>query len=132
MIDKELSLAIAKVLIAAAWVDGVVQPEEEQFLRDFVSRMPGIDNHTWDDLEPMLERPIYEAERIRYLRDMRNRIGDRKDRRFAIQAINQLFISDGEIAPEESEAVQQMVSIVNGDETAVYQEMLKMIQRLAS
>lgn len=132
MIDQELSNAVAKVLIAAAWVDGVVQPEEERFLRDFITRMPGIDENTWDDLAPLLERPIYEAERIRMLRDMRNLILDQKDRRFAIQAINQLFISDGEIAPEEEEAVKQMVSIINGDETAVYQEMLKMIQKLAS
>lgn len=132
MINQQLSLAVAKVLIAAAWVDGVVQPEEERFLRDFISRMPGIEEQTWEDLSPLLDRPIYEAERIRMLRDMRNLIIDQKDRRFAIQAINQLFISDGEIAPEEEEAVKQMVSIVNGDETAVYQEMLKMIQRLAS
>ncbi|MEO0795920.1 MAG: TerB family tellurite resistance protein [Verrucomicrobiota bacterium] len=132
MIDPELSLAVAKVLIAAAWVDGVVQPEEENFLKDFISRMPGIGEHTWEELQPLIERPIYEAERIRLLRDMRNRIHDQKDRRFAIQAINQLFISDGEIAPEEEEAVKQMVTIVNGDESAVYQEMLKMIQRLAS
>ncbi|GHB95218.1 TerB family tellurite resistance protein [Cerasicoccus arenae] len=132
MINKELSLAVAKVLIAAAWVDGVVQPEEERFLTDFIPRMPGIEEQTWDDLSPMLEQPIYEAERIRLLRDMRNLIIDQKDRRFAIQAINQLFISDGEIAPEEEEAVRQMVSIINGDENAVYQEMLKMIQRLAS
>ncbi|WP_309385968.1 TerB family tellurite resistance protein [Cerasicoccus frondis] len=132
MIKKELSLAVAKVLIAAAWVDGVVQPEEERFLSDFILRMPGIDENTWRDLSPLLERPIYEAERIRMLRDMRLLIADQKDRRFAIQAINQLFISDGEIAPEEEEAVRQMVSIINGDETAVYQEMLKMIQRLAS
>jgi len=132
MINKELSNAIAKVLIAAAWVDGVVQPEEERFLRDFIGRMPGIDEFTWQDLLPLIERPIYEAERIRMLRDLRNLIVDQKDRRFAIQAINQLFISDGEIAPEEEEAVKQIVSIINGDETAVYQEMLKMIQKLAS
>lgn len=132
MIKKELSFAVAKVLIAAAWVDGVVQPEEDRFLRDFITRMPGIDDESWEQLTPLLERPIYEAERIRMLRDMRLLIADQKDRRFAIQAINQLFISDGEIAPEEEAAVQQMVSIINGDETAVYQEMLKMIQRLAS
>ncbi|WP_269541217.1 TerB family tellurite resistance protein [Cerasicoccus fimbriatus] len=132
MIKKELSFAVAKVLIAAAWVDGVVQPEEDRFLRDFITRMPGIDDDAWEQLTPLLERPIYEAERIRMLRDMRLLIADQKDRRFAIQAINQLFISDGEIAPEEEAAVQQMVSIINGDETAVYQEMLKMIQRLAS
>ncbi|WP_309399894.1 TerB family tellurite resistance protein [Cerasicoccus maritimus] len=132
MIKQELSLAVAKVLIAAAWVDGIVQEEEERFLRDFIIRMPGIDESTWEELAPMLERPIYEAERIRMLRDMRLLIADQKDRRFAIQAINQLFISDGEIAPEEEEAVRQMVSIINGDESAVYQEMLKMIQRLAS
>ncbi|MGE9295934.1 MAG: TerB family tellurite resistance protein [Puniceicoccales bacterium] len=131
MINTELSLAVAKVLIAAAWVDGVVQPAEENFLRDFISRMPGIDENTWTDLQPMIERPVYEAERIRYLRDMRNQISDQKDRRFAIQAINQLFIADGEIAPEEEDAVRQMVSIINGDESAVYTEMLKMIQRLA-
>lgn len=132
MITQQLSNAVAKVLIAAAWVDGVVQPEEERFLRDFITRMPGIDESTWSELAPLIERPIYEAERIRLLRDMRNLIVDQKDRRFAIQAINQLFISDGEIAPAEEEAVKQMVSIVNGDEKAVYQEMLKMIQRLAS
>lgn len=132
MIAPDLSLAVAKVLIAAAWVDGVIQPEEESFLHDFISRMPGIAEESWEDLRPMLERPVYEAERIRLLRDMRNLINDQKDRRFAIQAINQLFISDGKIAPEEEEAVRQMVSIVNGDESAVYQEMIKMIQRLAS
>jgi len=132
MINASLSLAVAKVLIAAAWVDGIVQPSEERFLRDFIARMPGITDETWEYLEPLLERPIYEAERIRYLRDMRNRITDQKDRRFAIQAINQLFIADGEIAPEEEDAVRQMVSIINGDETEVYQEMLRMIQRLAS
>jgi hypothetical protein len=73
MSDRTLILALAKVIIAAAWADGQVTLEETNSLKDLLFRLPRssrkhgrrISAREWAALEIYMESPIDGTERDR-------------------------------------------------------------------
>lgn len=109
MIDNpKLSLALARVMIAHAWVDGEVQPEEIVCLKDFLIRLPGIDAKAWQDLKVYLTMPIEEEEREQLIEDLRKEIQTDQHKKYVYEALDLLQGADGVITTEESQAINQI------------------------
>ena len=62
MAERKLVLALAKVLIAAAWADGDLAHDEVNSMKDLLFFLPQISARQWSSLAIYIETPIGEEE----------------------------------------------------------------------
>lgn len=101
MADKSFILELGKLLIAAAWADGVLSTEEVNGLKELLFQLPDISGEEWMELELYMASPVGEAERQRLLDRVLGRMGSAGDKALALETIEKLM------PPEESESEQQ-------------------------
>ena len=63
-------MALAKVMIAAAWADGNVGIEEMNSLKDLLFQLPEMTASDWAELDIYIETPVGDAERARLVADL--------------------------------------------------------------
>jgi uncharacterized tellurite resistance protein B-like protein len=110
MANPDVIKALAKVLIAAAWADHQINNDEINSLKDLLFRLPEMTASDWAELDIYIESPVDQAERARLVADLQNVLANSADRALAINAIDQLAISDGEISAEEQEILSEIKS----------------------
>jgi len=103
--NPNLILALAKVIIAAAWVDGNVSHEEINDLKDLLFRMPDITGREWAMLEMYIEAPVGESERARLVEQLRAEMRSGSDKALALAALDDLTHVDGQVSSEEEAAL---------------------------
>lgn len=116
MESREFSLALAKMLISAAWVDGEVQPAEHDYLKDFIFSLPHMDDETWEQLQTYFEQPVEDAERIFLLQELRRLLTRDTQLHLVTKSVRQVFLADGKVLPEEVKAARQITRILQGTE----------------
>ncbi len=99
--NPNMILVLAKVIIAAAWVDGNVSHEEINDLKDLLFRLPDITGREWAMLEMYIEAPVGESERARLVEQLRAEIRSGSDKALALAALDDLTHVDGQVSPEE-------------------------------
>jgi hypothetical protein len=122
---------LVKILIGAAWIDGKIQAEEGQYLRE-IAQAKGLAS------DPDIKRWLYELvpvqpkECYEWVKDY---LGDRptnEDYENLIEAISGLIYSDGEVAIEEARLLTklQQLSTANDSTQPGHNVILKQIQKL--
>jgi uncharacterized tellurite resistance protein B-like protein len=109
-------LALAKVMIAAAWADGAITNEELNSLKDLLFSLPGMAARDWAELEIYIENPVETEERTRLVEELQQALSNRKDRDLAIAALRDLVQADGAISEREQsvfETVRSALENVN-------------------
>ncbi len=109
MTDTELIMKLAKVLIAAAWVDGEVSDEEMNELKRLLLRLRqtssgrGVElsGQQWAHLQMYMELPVDAAERARLVQELAQVLNSSDERRFVVQALRDLSAADGQVSKEE-------------------------------
>lgn len=99
-------------MIAAAWADGEVQPEEVDCLKAFVLQLPDMDEDAWKHLDVYISMPIEEDERLQLLGDLKDEIKGDEDRAFILEALEMVFMADGIVSQEESLTISQIKEIL--------------------
>lgn len=122
---------LVKILIAAAWIDGKIHPEERQYLQQ-VAKEKGV--ATDPEIQPLLGelRTVQLTECYEWVREY---LGDRpspEDCQNLIEAISGLIYRDGEVAIEEAKLLAKLDSLNpdNGTPQSGYSSVLKKIQSL--
>jgi len=122
---------LVKILIGAAWIDGKIQAEERQYLRE-IAQAKGLASDP--DIKPWLYElvPVQPNECYKWVKDY---LGDRptnEDYENLIEAISGLIYSDGEVAIEEARLLTklQQLSMANDSTQAGHNAILKQIQKL--
>ncbi|RUR76464.1 TerB family tellurite resistance protein [Chlorogloeopsis fritschii PCC 9212] len=122
---------LVKILIGAAWIDGRIQPEERQYLRQ-IAQEKGVSGDP--DIKPLLYElvPVQPTECYDWVKEY---LGDRptiEDYQNLIQAISGLIYSDGEVATEEARLLMKLQQLSNSDESTQvgFNVLLKQIQKL--
>ncbi|MCC5634945.1 TerB family tellurite resistance protein [Nostoc sp. CHAB 5844] len=123
---------LVKILIGAAWIDGIIQPEERQYLRE-IAQAKGL--ATDPEIKPWLYElvPVQPKECYAWVKEY---LGDRpslEDCESLIEAISGLIYSDGEVATEEARLLTQLQDLAEQDGSAqqsVHNALLKQIQKL--
>lgn len=125
------SKQLLKILIGAAWIDGIIQPEEREYLRR-VATEQGIAS------DPELKPLLYELKSVKpeecyaWLEDY---FGDRptpEDYEHLLEALSALIYSDGSVDTQEAKLLAR-VQFLDPDSQApksVFDKLLKGIQKL--
>lgn len=122
---------LVKILIGAAWIDGVIQPEERQYLRE-IAQAKGV--ATDPEIKPWLYElvPVQPKECYSWVQEY---LGDRpsiEDCVSLIEAISGLIYSDGDVAIEEARLLTKLQEITKTSEStqSAHTALLKQIQKL--
>lgn len=112
MPESSVIMAIAKVMIAAAWADGSITNEEINILKDILFQLPEMTASDWAELDIYIETPVGEAERLRLVSDLASSLSSSSDKAMALGVIDQLVSVDGEITAEEQEAAEEIKAAI--------------------
>jgi uncharacterized tellurite resistance protein B-like protein len=122
---------LVKILIGAAWIDGKIQPEERQYLRE-IAQAKGLAN------DPEIKPWLYELVAVQpneCYTWVNEYLGDRpssEDCENLIEAISGLIYSDGEVAIEEARLLTKLQELTKPNESnqSAHTALLKQIQKL--
>ncbi|AFY50492.1 Tellurite resistance protein TerB [Nostoc sp. PCC 7524] len=122
---------LVKILIGAAWIDGKIQPEERQYLRE-IAQAKGLAN------DPEIKPWLYELVAVQpneCYTWVNEYLGDRpstEDCENLIEAISGLIYSDGEVAIEEARLLTKLQELTKPNESnqSAQTALLKQIKKL--
>ena len=80
MASERLVLTLAKVVAAAAWVDGEVEQNEIYSLKDLLFRLDDMSARDWAEIDIYLDSPVGEEERERLISDLLQQVRSAEDR----------------------------------------------------
>jgi uncharacterized tellurite resistance protein B-like protein len=106
--DANMILTLGKVIIAAAWADGEVTPDEVNSLKDLLFHLPGLTGREWASLEMYIESPVGAAERERLVAQLKEQISSGSDKALALHALDDVVASDGVITTQERQVVEEI------------------------
>ncbi len=122
---------LLKILIGAAWIDGVIQPEERNYLR----RM-AVEHQLAEDpqIKPLLSelKPVQPAECYRWLEEYLGENPTQADYQELLEKISGLIYSDGDVDVREAKLIEklQLLDPTNESRKSVFDTVLKKIQKL--
>ena len=136
MSDRSVILALARVIVAAAWADGKLSQEEIDSLKDLLFRLPhagparGIQlpAQDWAALELYMQSPVDSAERARLLQDLQAELRTPADRQLAIGALDELVQADGVVTSEEQAVVQEIRAALEGVDLGLISQFVRMVR----
>lgn len=135
MADRNLALALAKVIIAAAWADGKMSQDEINSLKDLLFRIPqgrstqGLEltANEWARLEMYIQSPVGSTERSRLIEDLQDALRTPRDRTLAIEALEDLIQADGVVTDTERAVVNEMKAALNAVDLSIIGQLSRLI-----
>jgi len=122
---------ILKILIGAAWIDGVIQPEERKYLRRVAE-----DFNLGDDpeIKPLLSelKPIQPVECYQWLEDYLGENHSFEDYLELLEKISGLIYSDGYVDIRETKLIEKIQNLDPNQESSksIFDKLLRKIQKL--
>ncbi|WP_414619259.1 TerB family tellurite resistance protein [Calothrix sp. CCY 0018] len=116
MVRKPDIKQLLKILIAAAWLDGKIQPEERQYLQQIAQEQ---DIATDPEIKPWLYGlvPVKPDECYQWVKEYLGNSPSAEDCQNLIQEIGGLIYSDGEVATEEAKLLAKIQDLSNKSES---------------
>ncbi len=116
MASGHLIVALAKVLVAAAWADGELDNEEVNIMKDLLYRLPqgATSNNSyyteqeWAQIEMYLDSPVPPEERARLIADLQAALQTDEDKALVLNALDELIRADGFISSEDEAVVDEI------------------------
>lgn len=123
---------ILKIIIAAAWIDGVIQPEERAYLRRVAQDFRLADD---PEIRPLLSelRPVQAVECYQWLEEYFGENHSAEDYQQLLEKISGLIYSDGFVDVREAKLVAAIQSCdpANPDcRNSTWDRILRKIQKL--
>jgi uncharacterized tellurite resistance protein B-like protein len=127
MANENLTMGLAKLLIAAAWVDGKLQNEEINALKDLIFTLGDISAEQRAHLEIYMDSPVSEKERRTLLDNVLAETKTADDKEFVLKSLRELFCADGIIDDKEMPVLDEFTQAVSGVRTDVFSRLSKML-----
>jgi uncharacterized tellurite resistance protein B-like protein len=115
MARRALVMALAKVIIAAAWADHDLSNDEVNSLKQLLLRLrvgTGAEGHLTvsetAEVDIYLAAPVGEAERARLVQELAAQLHGPGERTLAFEALDELFRADGVITPQERAVAEEI------------------------
>lgn len=117
-------IALLKVLAAAAWADGKLDPEEVNRVKERMLRVP-LAPEELGEITALLETPVSYARCEELTRDLLGLVSGKGERDAILAEIEGLLRVDGELSPEEAEVLDSLRGVLDAM-TAVDSVLLRM------
>ena len=127
MADSTLIMSLAKVIIAAAWADGEIQPDELNSLKDMLFALPTLTALQWAELEMYIEAPVPEGERAYLLAQLQDAISSSEDKQFAFHALDNMLKADGVVTDEEQQIAIEISNAIESADISVFGHLSKLL-----
>ena len=123
---------ILKILIAAAWIDGVIQPEERTYLRRVAEDFQLADD---PEIKPLLSelKPVNATECYQWLEEYFGENHTAEEYHQLLEKISALVYSDGYVDVREAKLIEAIQSCdpANPDcKNSVWDRMLRKIRKV--
>lgn len=119
MSDANVILALAKVIIAAAWADGDLSHEEINSLKDLILRLThvsatveGLNARQWAVLDIYMASPVDAAERARLIEELQNKLVTSEHKKLALAGLEDMLQADGEVSDEERAVLAEIKTAI--------------------
>ena len=80
-INAQIPITVGKAVIAIAWADGLIQPEEVTCIQNMLEEAPEITDGKMESLNDLLQRPIQKTEREVIMDELAGLLHNREERR---------------------------------------------------
>ena len=120
MPDRKFIMDLAKLVIAAAWVDGELQNEEINALKDLLFNLEDVTGEEWSHLEIYMDSPVSPKEREKLLSTVLEQIKSQQDKDLVISTIENLVQSDGIVTGDEITLLEEVKKGVLDVDTCVF------------
>lgn len=127
MTSEALVDSLAKLIIAAAWVDNDLTPEEVSSLRDLMFQYYGtVIEETdfapsgWTHFEMYLDSPVGPAERERLESELQAALHSRKDKEIALAAVRAMVQADGVVTDEERAVLEEIEAAIDAVDVGAF------------
>lgn len=121
---------LLKILIGAAWIDGIIQVQEREYLRQMAEENGIADD---PEIKSLLSeiKSVQAAECYQWLEDYLGDNPSEKDYQNLLEAISALIYSDGDVDIQEAKLLTklQLLDPAESSRTA-FDKLLKVIQKL--
>ncbi len=122
---------ILKILIGAAWIDGVIQPEERKYLHRIAKDYQLSDD---PEIQPLLSelKVVKPEECYQWLQDYLGENPTQEDYQELLEKTSGLIYSDGDVDIREVKLIEklQLLDPANEPELSVFDKALRKIQKL--
>ena len=123
---------ILKILIAAAWIDGIIQPEERAYLRRVAKDFQLADD---PEIQPWLSelKPVQPVECYQWLEEYFEENHSAEEYHQLLEKISALVYSDGYVDMREAKLIEAIQSCdpANPDcKNSIWDRMLRKIRRV--
>jgi uncharacterized tellurite resistance protein B-like protein len=125
VLDEQLIMKLAKVLIAAAWADGELTHEEINSMKDLLFHLPYLTARQWAALAMYIETPVDAAERARLVGDLQDAIRSEKDKALALRALDEMVKADGQITDEEESIAAEIRAAIESVDVGLLARLVK-------
>jgi uncharacterized tellurite resistance protein B-like protein len=129
MSKESLILALAKVLIAAAWADGELDHEEVNSMKDLLWRLPQLSARQWASLQIYLEAPVDESERGRLVQELQNALRSQQDRALTLRTLDEMLHADGQVTDEEERVAAEIRNAIEAVDLSLLSRLVKGMTR---
>ena len=117
MRNNAIALALGKVIIAAAWVDGEIQQEEVSCLKDLLYQLPELPPESWEELNACITSVVSSEDAAQWIRSLTHLLKTEEDRTFALYALERVVNADGIVTEQERQFIDEMTFILKGQST---------------
>ncbi|HEY42735.1 MAG TPA: hypothetical protein G4O11_02010 [Anaerolineae bacterium] len=121
-------MTLAKLIIAAAWVNGEVTHDEVNSLKDLLFHLKDLTARDWSELEIYLDSPIHTAERNRLVAELQAAINSPQDKALALMALNEMIEADGEVTEEERVVAQEIEAAIEAVDVSIFGQMGRLMR----
>ena len=122
---------ILKILIGAAWIDGVIQPEERKYLHRIAKDYQLSDD---PEIQPLLSelKVVKPEECYQWLQDYLGENPTQEDYQELLEKTSGLIYSDGDVDIREVKLIEklQLLDPANEPKLSVFDKALRKIQKL--
>ena len=122
---------LLKILIGAAWIDGIIQPEERKYLHKIATEYNLADD---PELQPLLSelKRVPTAECYQWVEEYLGKNPTEQDYQELLEKISALIYSDGDIDVRETRLIEKVQSLdpTQQPPKTIVGNLLKKVQKL--
>jgi len=123
MANKDLIISLGKVIIAAAWVDGEINHDEINCLKDLLFHLDELTGREWATLEMYIEAPVGEPERKLLVEQLVEQIERSEDQDLAISTLEKVLSAGGVVSQSEATVAREIKAAIEKADISVFDKL---------